>query len=45
MEVLTTSEITEKWNISRRVSILCVQGYIEGAILKGNTRLIPEEKA
>ena len=43
MELLTTSEMSEKWNISRRrVTTLCVQGRIEGAILKGNTWLIPE---
>ena len=43
MELLTTSEMAEKWNISRRrVTTLCVQGRIEGAILKGNTWLIPE---
>lgn len=43
MELLTTSEMAEKWNISRRrVTILCAQGRIEGAILKGNTWLIPE---
>ena len=35
--------MAEKWNISRRrVTTLCVQGRIEGAILKGNTWLIPE---
>lgn len=44
MELLTTSEMAEKWNISRRrVTTLCVQGRIEGAILKGNTWLIPEK--
>lgn len=43
MELLTTSEMAEKWNISRRrATTLCVQGRIEGAILKGNTWLIPE---
>ena len=43
MELLTTSEMAEKWNISRRrVTTLCAQGRIEGAILKGNTWLIPE---
>lgn len=43
MELLTTSEMAEKWNISRRrVTTLCTQGRIEGAILKGNTWLIPE---
>lgn len=44
MELLTTSEIAEKWNISRRrVSTLCAQGRIEGAILRGNTWLIPDD--
>ena len=43
MELLTTSEMAEKWNISRRrVTTLCAQGRIEGAILKGNTWLISE---
>ena len=43
MELLTTSEMADKWNISRRrVTTLCAQGRIEGAILKGNTWLIPE---
>ena len=35
--------MAEKWNISRRrVTTLCAQGRIEGAILKGKTWLIPE---
>jgi excisionase family DNA binding protein len=43
MDYLTTSEMAENWNISRRrVTTLCAQGRIEGAILKGNTWLIPE---
>lgn len=43
MELLTTSEMAKKWDISRRrVTILCAEGRIEGAILKGNTWLIPE---
>lgn len=43
MELLTTSEMAKKWDISRRrVTTLCAQGRIEGAILKGNTWLIPE---
>ena len=43
MNLLTTSEMAEKWNISRRrVSTLCQEGRIKGAILKGNTWLIPE---
>lgn len=44
MELLTTTEMAEKWNISRRrVTTLCREGRIEGAILKGNTWLIPED--
>ena len=43
MDLLTTSEMAEKWNISRRrVTTLCKEGRIKGAILKGNTWLIPE---
>lgn len=43
MELLTTSEMAKKWDVSRRrVTTLCAQGRIEGAILKGNTWLIPE---
>ncbi len=42
MEYLTTSEMAEKWNISRRrVTTLCNSGRIEGAMLKGKTWLIP----
>ena len=42
MEYLTTTEIAEKWNISRRrVATLCKEGRIEGAILKGKTWLVP----
>ena len=43
MEFLSTSEIAEKWKISRRrVTTLCMQGRIDGAILKGNMWLVPE---
>ena len=43
MEYLTTSEMAEKWNISRRkVLLLCSQNRIEGVVLKGNVWLIPE---
>lgn len=43
MEYLSTSEIAQKWNISRRrVTTLCIQGRIEGAIHKGNMWLVPE---
>lgn len=44
MEYLTTTEMAEKWNLSRRrVTTLCREGRIEGAILKGNTWLIPKD--
>ncbi len=43
MDLLTTSEMAELWNISRRrVTTLCKDGRIKGAILKGNTWLIPK---
>ncbi len=44
MELFTTKEIAEKWNISsRRVTVLCNEGRVEGAVLKGNMWLIPSE--
>ncbi len=44
MDLLTTTEIAEKWNISRRrVTTLCRDGRIDGAILRGNTWLIPAD--
>lgn len=44
MEFLTTTEMAEKWKLSRRrVTTLCRENRIEGAILKGNTWLIPED--
>ena len=43
MEFLTTTELSYKWDISRRrIATLCKDGRIEGAILKGKTWLIPE---
>lgn len=43
MVLLTTSEISEKWDLStRRITTLCNEGRIEGAVLKGNTWLIPD---
>lgn len=43
MELLTSKEVAAKWNISsRRVTELCREGRIEGAILKGNMWLIPK---
>ena len=44
MDLLTTTEMAEKWNVSRRrVTTLCAEGRIEGAILRGNTWLIPSD--
>ncbi|MDY4060488.1 MAG: DNA-binding protein [Anaerovoracaceae bacterium] len=44
MGYLTTSEIAEKWEISRRrVTTLCREGRLEGAVLKGKTWLVPED--
>lgn len=46
MEFLTTTEMAEKWNITRRrIATLCKEGRIEGAVLKGKTWLIPEDAA
>lgn len=43
MELLTSVEMAQKWNISsRRVALLCEEGRIEGAFKKGKTWLIPE---
>lgn len=43
MNYLTTIEIAEKWNISRRrVTVLCSAGRIPGVIQKGPMWLIPE---
>ena len=42
MEYLTTTELSQKWNISsRRIGILCAEGRLEGAIKKGKMWLIP----
>lgn len=42
MEYLTTVEAAEKWNITRRrVNVLCDEGRIKGAFLKGRFWLIP----
>lgn len=43
MEYLTSSEIAEIWGISsRRVTLLCNEGRVEGAVKKGLMWLIPE---
>ena len=44
MEYLTSPEMSEKCGISsRRISLLCAEGRIEGAIKKGKTWLIPSD--
>ncbi len=44
MEYLTSVEMSEIWGItSRRISILCAEGRVEGAIKKGKTWLIPSD--
>lgn len=44
MEYLTSVEMSEKWGItSRRISVLCSEGRIEGVIKKGKTWLIPSD--
>ena len=44
MELLTTAEIAEKWGISRRrVSLLCAEGRIQGAVQKSKMWLVPAD--
>lgn len=44
MNFLTTTEMSKVWGISsRRISLLCAQGRVEGAIKKGKTWLILED--
>lgn len=43
MDYLTSEEIAQKWDISsRRVTTLCKDGRIDGAIQKGGVWLIPD---
>ena len=42
MSFATTSEMAEKWSISRRITRLCGEGRIEGDALKGNTWLVSD---
>lgn len=43
MKYLTTAETACKWGVSqRRVSLLCSDGRVEGAVLAGKTWLVPE---
>ncbi len=42
MNYLSTSEVAEKWDISRRrVTVLCDEGRVKGAIRKSGVWLIP----
>lgn len=42
-EYLTSSEMGKKWGISsRRVTLLCNEGRVDGAVKKGLMWLIPE---
>jgi len=44
MDFLTTAEISKIWGIStRRISLLCSEGRVEGAVIKGKTWLIPKD--
>ena len=44
MEYMSTSEIAKEWGITRRrVTKLCSEGRIEGAIFKANTWLVPSD--
>ena len=44
MDFQTTTEMAKKWNISRRrVTMLCDEGRIEGAMLVGNTWMVPAD--
>ncbi len=44
MEFSTTTQMAEKWGISRRrVTTLCIEGRIEGAMLVGNTWMVPSD--
>ena len=44
LEYLTSKEETEKWHILPwRISVLCAQNRIEGAVKKGKMGLIPAE--
>lgn len=41
MNYLTSAEQAKEWNVSQRwVAILCKDGRIEGAVLKGHTWLM-----
>ena len=44
VEYVSTTEIAKKWNISRRrVTTLCREGRIKGAIFTANTWIVPKD--
>lgn len=44
MEYVSTSEIAKIWDISRRrVTTLCREGRVEGAVFVANTWLVPKD--
>ena len=43
-EMIPIKEVAERWNVTeRRISKLCKEGKIEGAVKQGNRWLIPED--
>lgn len=44
MDFFTTAEMAKIWNVSQRwVAILCKNGKIEGAVLRGHTWFLPKD--
>lgn len=44
MDYMTTIEVSRLWGISsRRITKLCNEGRVDGAIIRGHTWLIPKE--
>lgn len=44
MEYISTSEIAKIWNVSRRrVTTLCRECRVEGAVFAANTWLVPKD--
>ena len=44
MEYISTSEIAKIWDVSRRrVTTLCREGRVEGAVFAANTWLVPKD--
>ena len=44
MELISTIQMAEKWNISsRRIQVLCKEGRIDGAVKVGSIWIIPAD--